>query len=196
MKRMAAAMITVFMFMANGAAGQKAPAAAQNPQAISIARSGSLQSTKGSAQYFTGTVQIQQLFAAHDPSRTSGGSVTFEPGARSAWHTHPFGQILIAVCNFTASQGKSRPNGSSIDWSMSSALGPVPPKRVPARSHVLTRSDRSKSPGSGIRMTNPASSQGASNDNLIAWSVARDKVCRNSQVKEQFDRQYICKVRP
>jgi quercetin dioxygenase-like cupin family protein len=97
MKRMAAAMITVFMFMANGAAGQTAPAAAQNPQTISIARSGSLQSTKGSAQYFTGTVQIQQLFAAHDPSRTSGGSVTFEPGARSAWHTHPFGQILIVT---------------------------------------------------------------------------------------------------
>jgi quercetin dioxygenase-like cupin family protein len=96
MKRMAAAMITVFMFMANGAARQTAPAA-QNPQAISIARSGSLQSTKGSAQYFTGTVQIQQLFAAHDPSRTSGGSVTFEPGARSAWHTHPFGQILIVT---------------------------------------------------------------------------------------------------
>jgi 4-carboxymuconolactone decarboxylase len=102
MKTMAAAMMTLFMFMANGATGQTATGApqtapAQNPQTISIARSESLQANKGSAQYFTGTVQIQQLFVAHDPSRTSGGRVTFEPGARSAWHTHPFGQILIVT---------------------------------------------------------------------------------------------------
>jgi quercetin dioxygenase-like cupin family protein len=101
MKRMAA-MMTVFMFMANGATGQTAPGAAQtapsqNPETISIARSASLQSTQGSTQYFTGAVQIQQLFAADDSSRTSGGKVTFEPGARSAWHTHPFGQILIVT---------------------------------------------------------------------------------------------------
>src|SRR5437016_2481333 len=43
----------------------------------------------------TGLVQVQPLFPAIDPSRTSGGKVTFAPGARSAWHTHPFGQILI-----------------------------------------------------------------------------------------------------
>jgi quercetin dioxygenase-like cupin family protein len=42
-------------------------------------------------------VQVQQLFPSHDPARTSGGRVTFEPGARSAWHTHPLGQILIVM---------------------------------------------------------------------------------------------------
>ena len=48
-------------------------------------------------QYFTGSVRIDSLFQANDPSRTSGSSVTFEPGARSAWHTHPLGQILIVT---------------------------------------------------------------------------------------------------
>src|SRR5713226_718735 len=53
--------------------------------------------SKGPAEHFTGSVQIEPLFFAHDPSRTSGGKVTFEPGARSAWHTHPLGQILIVT---------------------------------------------------------------------------------------------------
>ena len=64
---------------------------------IKITRSDSLQSKQGSDQYFTGSVQVEQLFPASDPSRTSGGRVTFEAGARSAWHTHPFGQILIVT---------------------------------------------------------------------------------------------------
>jgi len=74
MKRMAAAMITVFMFMANGAAGQTAPDAPQNPQAISIARSGSLQSTKGSAQYFTGTLQTQRSLPLTIPPAPAAGA--------------------------------------------------------------------------------------------------------------------------
>lgn len=66
-------------------------------QSIEIARSGSQPSTSGSAQYFTGSVRIDPLFPAKDPSRTSAGLVTFEPGARAAWHTHPVGQILIVT---------------------------------------------------------------------------------------------------
>jgi 4-carboxymuconolactone decarboxylase len=104
MKRIAATMMSLFMSAANGAAGQTASASGasqaapvQNSQTIRIARSESLQSNKGSDEYFTGSVQVQQLFPAHDPSRTSGGKVTFEPGARSAWHTHPLGQILIVT---------------------------------------------------------------------------------------------------
>src|SRR5215213_7900316 len=62
-----------------------------------ITRSGSQPSAKGSAQYFTGSVRVDPLFAAVEPSRVSGGHVTFEPGARSAWHTHPAGQILIVT---------------------------------------------------------------------------------------------------
>jgi 4-carboxymuconolactone decarboxylase len=64
---------------------------------IKISRSDSLHPRKASAEYFTGSVEVQELFPPDDPSRTSGGKVTFEPGARSAWHTHPLGQILIVT---------------------------------------------------------------------------------------------------
>ena len=66
-------------------------------QELDIKRNGSRPSNKGPAETFTGAVRVDPLFAAQDPSRTSGGSVTFEPGARSAWHTHPRGQILIVT---------------------------------------------------------------------------------------------------
>jgi quercetin dioxygenase-like cupin family protein len=62
-----------------------------------IKRSGSQPSGKGPAEYFTGTVRIDPLFDAADPARAVGASVTFEPGARTAWHTHPLGQTLIVV---------------------------------------------------------------------------------------------------
>jgi quercetin dioxygenase-like cupin family protein len=62
-----------------------------------IQRAGAQPSTKGPADRFTGMVRVDPLFPARDPGRTSGGSVTFEPGARSAWHTHPLGQILIVT---------------------------------------------------------------------------------------------------
>lgn len=64
---------------------------------MDIQRSGSQPSAKGPAEYFTGTVRIDPLFEAHDPARTSVASVTFEPGARTAWHTHPLGQTLIVT---------------------------------------------------------------------------------------------------
>ena len=64
---------------------------------MEIQRTGSKASVKGPAEYFTGTVRVDPLFQANAPSRTSGGSVTFEPGARSAWHTHPLGQVLIVT---------------------------------------------------------------------------------------------------
>ena len=54
-------------------------------------------SGKGPAEYFTGTVRIDPLFEAPDPARVAGASVTFEPGARTAWHTHPLGQTLIVT---------------------------------------------------------------------------------------------------
>jgi quercetin dioxygenase-like cupin family protein len=64
---------------------------------MDIKRSGSRPSTKASAEYFTGTVRIDPLFQAPDPARVVGASVTFEPGARTAWHTHPLGQTLIVI---------------------------------------------------------------------------------------------------
>ncbi|BCL79328.1 cupin [Ktedonobacteria bacterium brp13] len=64
---------------------------------MNIQRSGSQPSGKGPAEYFTGTVRIDPLFEAPDPARVRGASVTFEPGARTAWHTHPLGQTLIVT---------------------------------------------------------------------------------------------------
>src|SRR5881296_4753581 len=64
---------------------------------MGIKRSGSQPSGKGPAEYFTGTVRIDPLFPAHAPARALGASVTFEPGARTAWLSHPLGQTLIVT---------------------------------------------------------------------------------------------------
>ena len=64
---------------------------------MEIKRNGSQPSGKGPADYFTGAVRIDPLFQAPDPARARGASVTFEPGARTAWHTHPLGQTLIVT---------------------------------------------------------------------------------------------------
>src|SRR5918999_5517185 len=63
--------------------------------AMQITRAGSQASNRGPAEYFTGTVRIDPLFPVREPGRVSAASVTFEPGARTAWHTHPLGQTLI-----------------------------------------------------------------------------------------------------
>lgn len=62
---------------------------------MKITRSGSLPSQKGPENYFTGTVRIDAPFSGSDNARVGGATVTFEPGARTAWHTHPLGQTLI-----------------------------------------------------------------------------------------------------
>ncbi len=62
---------------------------------MEINRIGSYPSAKGPSNWFTGTVRIDPLFGAKEPGRTGGAGVTFEPGARTAWHTHPLGQTLI-----------------------------------------------------------------------------------------------------
>jgi len=64
---------------------------------MDIRRSGSQASAKGSAEYFTGAVRIDPLIQAPEPARVRSASVTFEPGARTAWHTHPLGQTLIVT---------------------------------------------------------------------------------------------------
>ncbi|HEY4305371.1 MAG TPA: cupin domain-containing protein [Gemmatimonadaceae bacterium] len=64
---------------------------------MQIKRAGTQPSNKGSADWFTGAVRVDPLFNAESPARVSGGAVTFEPGARTAWHTHPLGQTLIVV---------------------------------------------------------------------------------------------------
>lgn len=64
---------------------------------MEIKRAGTKPSAKGPADWFTGTVRIDSLFDANEPAHTAGGAVTFEPGARTAWHTHPLGQTLIVL---------------------------------------------------------------------------------------------------
>jgi quercetin dioxygenase-like cupin family protein len=74
---------------------------------MEIKRVGSQPSAKGPSDWFTGTVRIDPLFQAPAPARAQGASVTFEPGARTAWHTHPLGQTLIvtAGCGWVQREG-------------------------------------------------------------------------------------------
>jgi quercetin dioxygenase-like cupin family protein len=67
------------------------------PGAITVTTASDRPAAPGSAAYFTGSTIVQPLFPANEPTRASGGSVTFEPGARSAWHTHPLGQVLVVT---------------------------------------------------------------------------------------------------
>ena len=78
---------------------------------MDIKRSGSQPSGRGPSEYFTGTVRIDPLFTAPAPARAVGASVTFEPGARTAWHSHPLGQTLIV----TAGSGRVQRWGGSIE---------------------------------------------------------------------------------
>ena len=77
---------------------------------MDIKRVGSQPCRSGPAEYFTGTVRIDPLIDAPDPARVRGASVTFEPGARTAWHTHPLGQHLIV----TAGCGRAQRWGGRI----------------------------------------------------------------------------------
>jgi quercetin dioxygenase-like cupin family protein len=78
---------------------------------MQIKRTSSRQTSEGPAEWFTGSVRIQPLFEAPEPARVRGASVTFEPGARTAWHTHPLGQTLIV----TSGLGFAQREGGSIE---------------------------------------------------------------------------------
>lgn len=78
---------------------------------MDITRSGSQPSAKGSAHWFTGSVRIDPLFSAPAPARVAGASVTFEPGARTAWHTHPLGQTLVV----TSGRGLAQREGGPVE---------------------------------------------------------------------------------
>jgi 4-carboxymuconolactone decarboxylase len=80
-------------------------------QTIVVSRAGSRAVRPGPAENFTGVVRVEMLFEARDPSHAGGGSVTFEPGARTAWHSHPRGQILIV----TAGTGRVQRWGDPVD---------------------------------------------------------------------------------
>ncbi len=80
-------------------------------ESMEIKRVGSQASSKGPANWFSGTVRIDPLFQANAPAGVAGASVTFEPGARTAWHTHPLGQTLIV----TAGCGWAQREGGTVE---------------------------------------------------------------------------------
>jgi quercetin dioxygenase-like cupin family protein len=83
----------------------------EGENAVKITRIGTQPSAKGPSDWFTGVVRIDQPFQASDPARVSGAVVTFEPGARTAWHTHPLGQTLIV----TAGCGRAQREGGPVE---------------------------------------------------------------------------------
>ena len=135
MKLLAATLMSLFLLalafahanQARAASGSGAPpvASSEDSQTISITRSGSQPSGKGPAEYFTGSARIDPLFKAKDPSRTSGALVTFEPGTRTKWHSHPFGQILIV----TAGSGWVQQWGGKIEEIRQGDIVRIPPSQ-------------------------------------------------------------------
>ncbi len=92
--------------------GMAAPSETQvAPSQLKILRNGTQPSAKGPLEWFTGTVRVDPLFPAQDPSRVSAAYVTFEPGARTAWHTHPVGQTLVV----TAGCGRVQSWGGPVE---------------------------------------------------------------------------------
>jgi 4-carboxymuconolactone decarboxylase len=115
MKLLAATAITLSL-LASASAQTNQAGAASGPQApgsqsIRIMRGGSQPSRQGPAENFTGSVRVDPLFQANAPARASGSLVTFEPGARTAWHTHPLGQTLIVM----AGTGRVQRWGDPVD---------------------------------------------------------------------------------
>ena len=76
---------------------------------MEIRRAGSQPSTRGPAEFFTGQVRLDPLFTAAEPARVACASVTFEPGARTAWHTHPLGQTLVVTAGLGWTQCEGGP---------------------------------------------------------------------------------------
>ncbi len=101
-RRMLAATGSLAGLAAAGAAAGPTPAAATQASngTMQITRAGTQPSRRGPVENFTGEVRVDPLFPVREPGRASAGSVTFEPGARTAWHTHPLGQTLIITSGF------------------------------------------------------------------------------------------------
>jgi quercetin dioxygenase-like cupin family protein len=106
-----AMLLSLSLLVSTSAFASRALAAEANKTSQTIFRAGSLASTKGPAEFFTGNVRIDPLFPANDSAHVSGAYVTFEPGARSAWHIHPTGQHLIV----TAGVGRTQEWGGPIE---------------------------------------------------------------------------------
>ena len=111
LKAATAAIVTAAVVPAVLQAQSKQPSTLTNHTTmdIQISRNGSQPSAKGPADWFTGTTRIDPLFAAKESARAAAALVTFEPGARTAWHTHPLGQTLIVTSGLGWVQGEGGP---------------------------------------------------------------------------------------
>src|ERR1700682_5155974 len=120
---------------------------------MEIKRSGSQPSGKGPAEYFTGSVRIDPLFNPPTPARALGASVTFEPGARTAWHTHPLGQTLIV----TSGSGRIQRWGGPIEEIRPGDVVWIPPAEkhwhgaspAPPMTHIAFRNGSTARPPTG-----------------------------------------------
>ena len=119
-----AMLLSLSLFVSTVAFAGQALAAEANKRSQTITRAGSLPSAKGPAEYFTGNVRVDRLFPASDAAHVSGAYVTFEPGARSAWHIHPAGQHLLV----TAGVGRTQEWGGPIEEIKAGDVIWCPPK--------------------------------------------------------------------
>ena len=145
-----------------------APAQASEPRKgslmLEILRQGSQPATKGSPDYFIGSVSVDQRFQRPDPARVGGGIVTFEPGARTAWHTHPLGQTLIV----TSGTGWVQREGGPVEEIRPGDVVWIPPGvrhwhgatrddgDEPRRDRRSARRQERRLDGAGLRGTVPA----------------------------------------
>jgi 4-carboxymuconolactone decarboxylase len=121
MKILTTSLLLLSLLCAAGA--QQNQPGAKTMQNINITRGGSQPSSEGQPEYFTGSVRIDPLFSVVDPSRVAGARVTFEPGARTAWHTHPLGQTLIV----TAGTGWVQQEGGQVQEMHEGDVVRIPP---------------------------------------------------------------------
>ena len=129
MKLLAATIMSLVLLTSASAqtnqAGTNPTSSVQDSQTITIARSGSQPSRQGPPENFTGSVRVDPLFQSNNPARTSGALVTFQPGARSAWHSHPLGQILIV----TAGVGRVQGSGGPVEEIRQGDVVRIPPNK-------------------------------------------------------------------
>jgi quercetin dioxygenase-like cupin family protein len=119
-----ATLLSLCLLVSAGAVAGRALAAEANKMSQTIWRAGSQGSFNGPAEFFTGNVRVDRLFHANDSASFSGAYVTFESGARSAWHTHPTGQHLIV----TAGVGRTQEWGGPIEEIKAGDVIWCPPK--------------------------------------------------------------------
>jgi quercetin dioxygenase-like cupin family protein len=124
MRLLTATVMSIFLFVSTSAFVGQTMADEANKNSQTVYRAGSQPSAKGSAEYFTGNVRIDPLFSAKDSAPFSGSYVTFEPGARSAWHIHPTGQHLLV----TAGVGRTGEWGGKVEEIKTGDVIWCPPK--------------------------------------------------------------------